>query len=110
MDSSLFTSDLSAITVWKQKPHMMHFQPTLVGGGSSYHGSSTRRTNTGIRPGAQCPGGAGVEVKHNSYQRHLNRITGVALIKRACCPLGPLKGAHAPLGPLKGPLDPPLKK
>jgi len=37
------------------------------------HGSSTRNTLTSGRPGAASPGGRGVDVKHDSYARFLNR-------------------------------------
>jgi hypothetical protein len=50
------------------------------------HGNSTRRTLTSSRPGAQCAGGAsaaGVDVKHNSYERYLLRKKGGAVRQRA---------------------------
>ena len=37
-------------------------------------GNSTRSSITRHRPGAGSPGGKGVDVKHNSYDRYLNRI------------------------------------
>jgi hypothetical protein len=37
------------------------------------HGNSLRTTLTSGRPGAANPGGAGVDVKHDSYARYLNR-------------------------------------
>ena len=37
------------------------------------HGNSTRNTLTSGRPGAGSPGGRGVDVKHDSYARFLNR-------------------------------------
>ena len=37
-------------------------------------GNSTRSSITRHRPGANSPGGKGVDIKHNSYDRHLNRI------------------------------------
>ena len=37
------------------------------------HGNSLRSTLTSDRPGAGSPGGAGVDVKHDSYARYLNR-------------------------------------
>lgn len=37
------------------------------------HGNSLRRTLTSDRPGAGSPGGKGVDVKHDSYARYLNR-------------------------------------
>jgi len=63
-----------------------HVQPRTVGGGSSYHSSSTRGTITGSRPGAQCPGGAGVDIKHNSYARYLLRLQGKGPARRGIIP------------------------
>lgn len=37
------------------------------------HGNSLRRTLTSDKPGAGTPGGSGVDVKHDSYARFLNR-------------------------------------
>ena len=37
------------------------------------HGNSLRRTLTSDRPGAGTPSGTGVDVKHDSYARYLNR-------------------------------------
>jgi len=44
--------------------------------GSNPGGNSTRRTRTRLRPGALSPGGVGVDIKHNSYERYLNRLKG----------------------------------
>lgn len=64
-----------------------HFQRGSGGSqGSSYHGSSLRRTQTGMRPGAQTPGGYGVDIKHNSYARRLNRLKGGKLYRRGPIP------------------------
>ena len=39
-------------------------------------GSSTARSITRNRPGACSPGGQGVDIKHNSYDRYLARLKG----------------------------------
>lgn len=93
---SLYTHDLGALTSY-QKPlaafgnvnwnqmsdrAVRHVQPQLVVGGSFYHGSSTKRTITRARPGAGCPGGSGVDIKHNSYDRYLNKIKGKGPLRR----------------------------
>jgi hypothetical protein len=44
---------------------------------TAYHptrGDSTKRTLTSEKPGSQAPGGKGVDIKHNSYARYLNRL------------------------------------
>ena len=48
-------------------------QPTLV----PTKGNSLHRTLTSDRPGASTPGGKGVDVKHDSYARYLNRKKGM---------------------------------
>ena len=42
--------------------------------------SSTRGTITRLRPGALKPGGHGVDIKHNSYARFLNRRKAIAML------------------------------
>ncbi len=44
-------------------------QPNL----NATHGNSLHTTLTSDRPGAGTPGGSGVDVKHDSYARYLNR-------------------------------------
>lgn len=39
----------------------------------STHGNSTKMSITRERPGSQSPGGVGVDIKHNSYNRYLAR-------------------------------------
>ena len=53
-----------------------HIQVVKTGSGSTYGASSTKRTITRLRPGALSPGGTGVDIKHNSYDRYLNRLKG----------------------------------
>ena len=43
------------------------------------HGNSTQSSITRHRPGAGAPGGVGVDVKHNSFQRYLNRKKGATV-------------------------------
>lgn len=63
-----------------------HIQVVKNGAGSGYHSSSTRRTITANRPGAMSPGGTGVDIKHNSYDRYLNRLKGKKPIRRGQIP------------------------
>jgi hypothetical protein len=39
-----------------------------------------------LRPGALSPGGSGVDIKHNSYERYLNRLKGRAPVRRGVIP------------------------
>jgi hypothetical protein len=62
-----------------------HVQPHIVGDGLT--GNSTRYTITRLRPGALCPGGEGVDIKHNYYERHLNRLKGRSVLRRGPIPV-----------------------
>lgn len=63
-------------------------QTTKIASGSTYHTSSTRHTITRDRPGAMSPGGVGVDIKHNSYVRYLNKLKGKAPLRRGIIPPG----------------------
>lgn len=57
-------------------------QVVKSGSGSTYGSSSLKGTKVRNRPGAMSPGGSGVDIKHNSYERYLNRIKGKGLLKK----------------------------
>lgn len=61
-------------------------QLTKVASGSTYHSSSTKHSITRDRPGAMSPGGIGVDIKHNSYERRLNRLKGKNVLRRGVIP------------------------
>lgn len=61
-------------------------QLTKVASGSTYHSSSTKHTITRDRPGAMSPGGIGVDIKHNSYERRLNKLKGKNVLRRGFIP------------------------
>jgi hypothetical protein len=61
-------------------------QLTKVASGSTYHSSSTKHSITRDRPGAMSPGGLGVDIKHNSYERRLNKLKGKAVLRRGVIP------------------------
>lgn len=61
-------------------------QLTEVASGSTYHSSSTKHSITRDRPGAMSPGGIGVDIKHNSYERRLNKLKGKAVLRRGVIP------------------------
>jgi hypothetical protein len=62
-------------------------QVAKVASGSTYHSSSTRHSITRNRPGAMSPGGIGVDIKHNSYDRYLNKLKGKAPLRRGVIPI-----------------------
>lgn len=60
-------------------------------------------SSTSSRPGCQTPGGVGVDIKHNSYDRYLNRLKGKSVLRRG--PIPPNYGAPIPYNrayPVKG--------
>ena len=81
--SGIYTMNLSALTSgaailasgrtanWNQMSDrvLASVQPPL----HPTHGNSLKSTLTSDRPGAGSPGGRGVDVKHDSYARYLNK-------------------------------------
>jgi len=76
MNLSSFTSAQNRLasgsnTNWNQmSDRVLASEQTLV---NNTHGNSLTSTLTSNRPGAASPGGKGVDVKHDSYARYLNR-------------------------------------
>jgi hypothetical protein len=52
---------------------------------------------TSSKPGSQTPGGVGCDIKHNSYDRYLNRLKGKGPLRRGVIP--PAFGAPIPFNP-----------
>ena len=55
------------------------------------YATSMNRRHTSVtssRPGCQTPGGVGCDIKHNSYDRYLNRIKGKGPMRRGVVPPG----------------------
>ena len=62
--------------------------------------TSMNRKHTSVtssRPGCQTPGGVGCDIKHNSYDRYLNRLKGKGPLKRGVVP--PNFGKPIPFNP-----------
>jgi hypothetical protein len=61
------------------------------------YATSMNRRHTSVtssKPGSQTPGGAGCDIKHNSYDRYLNKLKGKAPLRRGVIP--PNYGAQIP--------------
>jgi hypothetical protein len=71
-----------------------HTQIAVTSSGSTYHGSSTKNSIVRLRPGSLSPGGTGCDIKHNSYNRYLNRLKGKGPLRRGIIPPG--FGSHIP--------------
>ena len=59
--------------------------------------NSRHHSVTSSKPGSQTPGGAGCDIKHNSYDRYLNRLKGKGPLRRGAIPS--TFGAPIPFNP-----------
>lgn len=98
--SSLYTMNLGSLSAyakptvatenvcWNQMSDrpFPSVQKVVTSSGSAYGGNSLRRSLVRSRPGAQSPGGKGVDIKHNSYERRLNRLKGKNALRREYVP------------------------
>ena len=98
--SSLYTSNLGPLNAYKQ-PEKANYgvcwnqmsdrpvpsvQKSVIPTGAN---SSMNRKHTSVtssRPGCQTPGGVGCDIKHNSYDRYLNRLKGKGPLRRGVIP------------------------
>ena len=62
------------------------YQPTTVPSGFHHSINNKRFSVTSSKPGSQTPGGYGVDIKHNSYDRYLNRLKGKGPLRRGVIP------------------------
>ena len=96
--SSIYTMNLGALSVY-QRPNTTYrvnwnqmsdrkerHEQRANAPGTNPGGNSTRRTITRLRPGALSPGGAGVDIKHNSYARYLARLKGKGPVRQEAVP------------------------
>ena len=92
VQSSLYTMNVGALNAYRN-PYVTwnrmsdrgqaSVQKTYIpGGGGQLGGNSTRSAITRCRPGALSPGGVGCDIKHNSYNRYLNRLKGRGPLRR----------------------------
>ena len=64
------------------------------------YGTAMNRRHTSVtssKPGSQTPGGKGCDIKHNSYDRYLNRLKGKGPMRRGVVP--PNFGKPIPFNP-----------
>jgi hypothetical protein len=67
---------------------------------TGFNVSTINRRHTSVtssRPGCQTPGGVGCDIKHNSYDRYLNRLKGKGPMRRGVVP--PNFGTPIPFNP-----------
>ena len=115
VQGSLYTANLGPLTAYKQpvndpskglygvcwnqmsdRPVPSVQRATIPTG---YNTSMNRRHTsvTSSKPGSQTPGGKGCDIKHNSYDRYLNRLKGKGPLRRGVIPK--TFGAPIPFNP-----------
>jgi hypothetical protein len=98
--SSLYTMNLGSLTAYQRPIPETHgvcwnqmsdrvlpsVQKATIPTG--FYTSANRRNTsvTSSRPGCQTPGGIGCDIKHNSYDRYLNRLKGKGPLRRGIIP------------------------
>jgi hypothetical protein len=109
--ASLYVSNLGSLAAYRQPTQVTHgvcwnqmsdrpvpsIQKAVVPTGSN---SSLNRRHTSVtssKPGSQSPGGIGCDIKHNSYDRYLNRLKGKGPLRRGVIP--PTFGLPIPFNP-----------
>ena len=109
--ASLYTANLGPLTAYRKPTaatenvcwNQMSDRPVpsvqrvTVPTGSNNSLNSRRHSVTSSRPGCQTPGGKGCDIKHNSYDRYLNRLKGKGPLRRG--PVPPTFGAPIPFNP-----------
>jgi hypothetical protein len=109
--SSLYTSNIGPLNAYK-KPTIATYgvcwnqmsdrtipsiQKNTVPTGFYNSLNNRRYSVTSSKPGSQTPGGIGCDIKHNSYDRYLNRLKGKGPLRRGIIP--PTFGAPIPFNP-----------
>jgi hypothetical protein len=82
--ASLFTSNMGSFVsyapgvCWNQMSDRIvpSVQKAVVPTGINSSSNRRHSSVTSSRPGCQAPGGIGCDIKHNSYDRYLNRLKG----------------------------------
>ena len=101
---SLYTANLGPLTAYKKpisSPNIGYYgvcwnqmsdrpvpsvQPVTVPTGYRNSLNTRHYSVTSSKPGSQTPGGKGCDIKHNSYDRYLNRLKGKGPLRRGVVP------------------------
>lgn len=100
VQASLYTSNLGPLNAYKQATNVTHgvcwnqmsdrpvpsIQKATIPTGTNTSMNRRHTSVTSSRPGCQTPGGVGVDIKHNSYDRYLNRLKGKGPLRRGVIP------------------------
>jgi len=107
--SSLYTMNLGSLSAYKHPGprgvcwNQMSDRPepsvqrASVPTGSNNSLNNRHHSVTSSRPGCQTPGGVGCDIKHNSYDRYLNRLKGKGPLRKG--PVPATFGAPIPFNP-----------
>ena len=99
--SSIYTSNLGPLNAYKQPTAATYgvcwnqmsdrpvpsVQRATVPTGFNNNLNSRHHSVTSSKPGSQTPGGVGCDIKHNSYDRYLNRLKGKGPLRRGAIPV-----------------------
>ena len=98
--SSLYTMNLAGLTAYRKPTAVTHgvcwnqmsdrpfpsVQKATVPTGFNHSLNNRHYSVTSSRPGGQTPGGVGCDIKHNSYDRYLNRLKGKGPLRLGVIP------------------------
>lgn len=98
--SSLYTMNLGSLSSYVRKPVDVYrvgwnqqsdraypsVQKGLIKTGFYNSLNGRHHSYTSSRPGTQTPGGVGCDIKHNSYDRYLNKLKGRKVLRRGVIP------------------------
>lgn len=98
--SSLYTMNLAGLTAYSKPTAVTHgvcwnqmsdrpfpsVQKATVPTGFNHSLNNRHHSVTSSRPGGQTPGGIGCDIKHNSYDRYLNRLKGKGPLRLGVIP------------------------
>jgi hypothetical protein len=99
--SSIYTSNLGPLNAYKQPTAQTYgvcwnqmsdrpvpsVQRATVPTGFNNNLNNRHHSVTSSKPGSQTPGGTGCDIKHNSYDRYLNRLKGKGPLRRGAIPV-----------------------
>jgi hypothetical protein len=99
--SSIYTSNLGPLNAYKQPTAATYgvcwnqmsdrpvpsVQRATVPTGFNNNLNNRHHSVTSSKPGSQTPGGTGCDIKHNSYDRYLNRLKGKGPLRRGAIPV-----------------------
>jgi hypothetical protein len=79
VDSSQYTMNLGSVNSYDRETTWNKMSDRFVR--SVQKGGIQKKLIPSWRPGCLTPGGNGCDIKHNSYQRHLNRLKGNKILR-----------------------------